>query len=486
VNRQVRRVALLILILYGAVYLRLNWIQLVQAEKLANDPNNVRLLFKEYSIERGAILSAEGQTLAQSTATPEGSLKYLRQYPTGPLFAHSVGYYSVVFGRDRLERSYNKALTGEGGVLTVQDVGDRFLGKGNPGDTVELTMDSQVQQAATTALGNRKGAVVAIDPLTGEVLALVSFPSFDPNPISGHRSAEIRKAWEALQADENRPLLNRATSESYAPGSTFKLLTAAAALEHGKDTSTSYPSESEFLPPQTNKPIGNFGGRSCGGSMADAMRISCNTYFAHLGADLSAAEFLETARNFGFGERPPIDIQSARSRMPSEEALKSPAFRAQSAIGQFDVSATPLQMALLAAGIANNGKVPKPRLVKLVRDYRGIKVEETASDTWKNAVTQQTADTLTQLMVDVVENGTGKGAAIPGVQVAGKTGTAQTGEGQAPHAWFVCFAPADQPRIAVAVIVEHGGDVGNEATGGRLAAPIAKAVLEAHRKVGIW
>jgi peptidoglycan glycosyltransferase len=220
--------------------------------------------------------------------------------------------------------------------------------------------------------------------------------------------------------------------------------------------------------------------------MADAMRISCNTYFAHLGADLSAAEFLETARNFGFGERPPIDIQSARSRMPSEEALKSPAFRAQSAIGQFDVSATPLQMALLAAGIANNGKVPKPRLVKLVRDYRGIKVEETASDTWKNAVTQQTADTLTQLMVDVVENGTGKGAAIPGVQVAGKTGTAQTGEGQAPHAWFVCFAPADQPRIAVAVIVEHGGDVGNEATGGRLAAPIAKAVLEAHRKVGIW
>jgi penicillin-binding protein A len=486
VNRQVRRVALFVLILYGAVYLRLNWIQLVQAEKLANDPNNVRLLLKEYSTERGAVLSADKKTLAQSTPTPDRSLKYLRQYPLGPLFAHSVGYYSVVFGRDRLERTYNKALTGEGGVLTVQDVGDRFLGKGNPGDTVEVTIDSTVQQAATTALGSRKGAVVALDPLTGDVLALATFPSFDPNAISGHSTADIRKAWDALQGDQNRPLLNRATSESYAPGSTFKILTAAAALEHGLGVGTSYPSQSEYLPPQTNRAIGNFGGRTCGGSMADAMRISCNTYFARLGAELSASDFQETARNFGFGERPPLDIQSARSRMPSEAAFRSPAFRAQSAIGQFDVSATPLQMALMTAGIANGGKISKPRLVRRIRDYRGIKVEETPSETWKEAVSRETADTLTGLMVDVVENGTGKAAAIPGVKVAGKTGTAQTGEGNAPHAWFICFAPADQPRIAVAVIVEHGGDVGNEATGGRLAAPIAKAVLEAHRKVGLW
>jgi peptidoglycan glycosyltransferase len=479
-------VALVMLLLYGAVYLRLNWVQLVQAETLANDTRNVRLLLKEYSIERGAILSADGKTLAQSNPTPDESLKYLRQYPTGPLFAHSVGYYSVVYGRDRLERTYNKALTGEGGVLTVQDVGDRFLGKGNPGDTVELSIDSEVQQAATAALGNRKGAVVALDPVTGSVLALVASPSFDPNPISGHDTPTIRETWDALQADPSKPLLNRATSEAYPPGSTFKVVTAAAALEHGKPVSTSYPSQSSFVPPQTNRPIGNFGGRACGGTMADALRVSCNTYFAHLGADLTAAEFEDTARSFGFGEVPPLDIAAARSRFPSAEVLRSGAFRAQSAIGQYDVSATPLQMALVAAGIANDGKVQKPTLVKRVRDFRGTKVEQMPSEVWKEAISEETAETLTQLMVDVVDNGTGRAAAIPGVKVAGKTGTAQTSEGQAPHAWFIAFAPAEQPRIAVAVVVENGGDVGNEATGGRLAAPIAKAVMEAHRKVGLW
>jgi peptidoglycan glycosyltransferase len=486
VNRQVRRIALIVLVLYGIVYVNLNRIQLVQAEKLANDPRNVRLLYKEYSTERGAVVSADGKTLAQSKPTPEESLKYLREYPTGPLFAHAVGYYSVVFGRDRIERAYNKALTGEGGVTTMQDIGDRFLGKGHPGDTVELSIDSAVQQAATNALGKRKGAVVAIDPVTGEILAMASYPSFDPNPISGHNSGDINKAWDALQNDPTKPLLNRATNESYPPGSTFKVVTAAAALEHGKTTATSYPSQAQYTPPQTNKAIANFGNRPCGGDLADALRVSCNTYFAHLGADLAPGDFEETATKFGFGEVPPLDIQAAKSRLPSLETLRSPAFRAQSAIGQFDVSATPLQMALVAAGIANGGKVPKPRLVKRVRDFRGVKVETYQPEVWKDAISKETAATLTTLMVDVVDKGTGTAAAIPGVKIAGKTGTAQTREGEAPHAWFICFAPADEPRIAVAVVVENGGDVGNEATGGKLAAPIAKAVLEAHRKVGLW
>lgn len=485
-NRQVRRIALIVLVLYGIVYVNLNRIQLVQAERLANDPRNVRLLYKEYSTERGAIVSADGKTLAQSKATPEESLKYLREYPLGPLFAHGVGYYSVVFGRDRIERTYNKALTGEGGVTTMQDIGDRFLGKGHPGDTVELSIDSAVQQAATNALGKRKGSVVAVDPVTGEILAMVSYPSFDPNPISGHDSKVINKAWDALQSDAAKPLLNRATNESYPPGSTFKVVTAAAALEHGKPVATSYPAQAEYVPPQTNKGIGNFGNRPCGGDMAQALQVSCNTYFAHLGADLAPADLEETARDFGFGEVPPLDVQAARSRIPSTEALRSPAFRAQSAIGQFDVSATPLQMALVAAGIANGGKVPKPRLVKRVRDFRGVKVETYQPEVWKDAVSRETADTLTGLMVNVVDKGTGSAAQIPGVKVAGKTGTAQTREGEAPHAWFICFAPADKPRIAVAVVVENGGDLGSEATGGRLAAPIAKAVLEAHRKVGLW
>ena len=465
-NRQVRRIALIVLVLYGVVYLNLNRIQLVQAEKLANDPRNVRLLYKEYSTERGAIVSADGKTLAQSKPTPEETLKYLREYPTGPLFAHTVGYYSVVFGRDRIERSYNKALTGEGGVLTMQDIGDRFLGKGHPGDTVELSIDSTVQQAATNALGKRKGGVVAIDPATGEILAMVSYPSFDPNPVSGHNSGDINNAWDALQNDPAKPLLNRATNESYPPGSTFKVVTAAAALEHGRTTATSYPVQAEYTPPQTNKSIANFGNRPCGGDLAAALRVSCNTYFAHLGADLAAVIEYAVA-----SLRVSDIVICGHTRCGGIAAIDS-------GIEDHYIADWLL--------IANGAKVPKPKLVKRVRDFRGVKVETFQPEVWKEAISKETADTLTGLMVDVVDKGTGAAAAIPGVKVAGKTGTAQTREGEAPHAWFICFAPADHPRIAVAVVVENGGDVGNEATGGKLAAPIAKAVLEAHRKVGLW
>lgn len=219
-NSQIRRVGLVVMIMFVAVFANLNWIQLVRADKLANHQSNVRLLLKEYSIERGAMLSADGKTLAQSKRTPDQALKFLREYPTGPLFAHVTGYYSIVFGRDRLERTFNKALTGEGGVLTMQDLGDRFLGRGKEGDTLVLSIDSRVQQAATEALGDRKGAIAAIDPVNGEVIALVSYPSFDPNPLSGHDAGPIRQAWDSLQADRAKPLLHRATSESYPPGST--------------------------------------------------------------------------------------------------------------------------------------------------------------------------------------------------------------------------------------------------------------------------
>lgn len=220
--------------------------------------------------------------------------------------------------------------------------------------------------------------------------------------------------------------------------------------------------------------------------MADAMRISCNVYFARLGAELPRGALGDTARAFGFDEVPPIDIRAAASRMPSDDRLRFPAFAAQSAIGQFDVSATPLQMAMVAAGIAHDGKVMAPRIVKEVLDARGALVRQTEPEVWREAVSPETAAAVKELMLSVVESGTGTAARISGVRVAGKTGTAQTQEGQAPHAWFISFAPADSPRIAVAVVVEGGGDLGNEATGGRVAAPIARQVLEAHRGVGGW
>ncbi|MGH2705760.1 MAG: peptidoglycan D,D-transpeptidase FtsI family protein [Actinomycetota bacterium] len=487
-NRQIRAVGYVALALFGLVFLNLNWIQLVRANRLANDPGNVRLLLKEYAIERGPILAADvTTTLAQSQPTPSESLKFVRTYPTGPLFAHVAGYYSIVFGRDRLERSYNKALTGSGGVLTMQDLGDRLLGRGEKGDSVVITIDSRVQKATTDAIGSNAGAVVALDPLSGDVLALVSTPSFDPNPLSGHDTTAMRNIWKQLHADAAKPLLNRATAESYPPGSTFKVVTAAAAIENGKGIDTSFPPVAEYLAPQTSRPIANFGGRSCGGDMAAALKVSCNAYFARLGAELPRGALAETAKKFGFGEIPPLDLRSAASRVPSEEELRSPAFAAQASIGQFNVSATPLQMALVAAGIANDGKVPVPRLLKEIRDARGAIVEQAKSKIWKEAVSATTAATVRDLMVQVVDAGTARAAAIPGVRVAGKTGTAQVGrEGAPPHAWFIAFAPADAPRIAVAVVVENGGNLGDEATGGRVAAPIARKVIEAHRELARW
>jgi peptidoglycan glycosyltransferase len=315
---------------------------------------------------------------------------------------------------------------------------------------------------------------------------MVSSPSYDPTAISSHDTTQITKAWNALQADPGKPMLNRAASQAYPPGSTFKVVTAAAALENGFGVSTSYPPTGQFLPPQTTLPIKNFGGEVCGGDMTAAFSESCNAYFARLATQLPQGALARTAEAFGFGSAPPLDIPAAPSRLPSETDLRSPAFVAQSAIGQYNVAATPLEMALVAAAIANQGKVPVPRLVKEVRDPHGNLVDQTQPAVWKQAVSPQTAATMTTLMEAVVDSGTGTAAQIPGVKVAGKTGTAQTVAGQAPHAWFIAFAPADAPKIAVAVLVENGGDLGSEATGGKVSAPIAQKVLIADRAVRGW
>lgn len=485
-NKQIRAIGFTMLILFGVVFVNLSWIQLVRAENLANHQRNTRLLLKEYALERGAIRSLDGQTLAISEPTPDSELKSIRRYPEGNLYAHATGYYSIRFGRDSLERLYNSELTGKGGVLTMQDLGDRLLGKGQKGDTLVLSIDSAVQQAALNALGNRKGAIVALDPVSGQILAMVSTPTFDPNPLSQHSAQGQQDAWQQLNDDPDRPLLNRAARQTYPPGSTFKVVTAAAALEHGIGADTSFPATNEYHPQQTNRVIGNFGGSTCGGDMAAAMTVSCNTYFARLAAEMPAGELEETAKAFGFTETPPLDISAVASRLPEADDLRSPAFRALSAIGQHNVAATPLQMALVAAGIANGGNVPAPKLVKQIEDARGAVVQQTSPETWKRAVSAQTAGILKDMMVNVAARGTATAAAIPGVQVAAKTGTAQTGEsGDDTLAWTIGFAPADAPRIAIAVVVEGTGPGGNE-TGGRLAAPMVREVIQAHRTAAGW
>jgi penicillin-binding protein A len=486
VNRQIRAVAYAILIMFGAVFMNLAWLQLVRAEGLANDPANTRLLLKEYALERGAIRSADGQTLAISVPTPNETLKSLRTYPMGPLFAHVVGYYSVRFGRSGLERAYNKQLTGSGGVITMQDLGDRLLGRGQKGDTLVLSIDSRVQKAAFDALAGRKGAVVALDPVSGQVLAMVSRASFDPNQLSQHSAEGQQKVWEQLGGDPDHPLINRAINATYPPGSTFKLVTASAALGNGIGPDTSFPPAKDFQPPQTDRTISNFGDSTCGGNMAEALKVSCNVYFARLGAEMAGNQLEGTAKSFGFSEVPPLDIKASASRLPTSDQLSSPAFRALSAIGQFDVAATPLQMALVAAGIANEGNVMAPKLVKQIEDARGGVVQTTGSDVWKKAISPETAATLKEMMVGVVDGGTARAAALPGIRVAAKTGTAQTGPaGDNTLAWTVGFAPADAPRIAVAVMVEGTGPGGNE-TGGKVAAPIVKTVMQAYRAVSGW
>lgn len=486
-NKQIRGVAFTMLVLFGIAFANLSWLQLVRAEELANHPSNTRLLLKEYALERGAIRSVDGETLAISEPTPDAELKSIRRYPTGELFAHLTGYYSIRYGRERLERSYNEELTGEGGVVTMQDLGDRLLGKGQKGDTLVLSIDTSVQRAADDALGGRKGAIVALDPVSGQILAMVSKPSFDPNQLSQHSAAAQEEVWVRLNNDkENRPLVHRAARQVYPPGSTFKVITAAAALENGIGIDTSFPASREYQPAQTDRVIRNFGGGTCGGDMRDALRVSCNTYFARLAAEMPAGILEETAAAFGFTETPPLDISAVASRLPGSEDLESPAFRALSSIGQYSVASTPLQMALVAAGIANDGRVPVPKLVKQIEDARGAVVEQSSPEVWKEAVSAQTAETIKEMMVDVAANGTARAAALPGVEVAAKTGTAQTGEtGDDSIAWTIAFAPADSPRIAIAVMVEGSGP-GSDETGGRVASPMVRQVLQAHRSVAGW
>jgi peptidoglycan glycosyltransferase len=324
--------------------------------------------------------------------------------------------------------------------------------------------------------------VVAIEPKTGKILAMATTPSYDPNRLASHDSAKVDAAWKSLTEDKDRPLSNRAAQELYPPGSTFKLITAAAALSSGKYTpETKVNSPAELPLPQTTVPLVNEDGKNCGGSnnatLTIALRYSCNTAYGSVGLALGPDALRDQAAKFGFGARPLAELPSvATSQFPGDPNEPQ---TAQSAIGQFDVRATPLQMAMVAAGIANKGEVMKPYLVQNVKTPDLKTVSETKPESLHQAVTPQVASELTAMMVDVVNNGTGKPGQISGVQVAGKTGTAQTAKDRPPFAWFTAFAPADDPKIAVAVLIEKADIARDDIAGGRLAAPIAKSVMEA-------
>jgi len=478
-NKPLRKVAIALALLFAILIVNANVVQVVNAKSLTGNSHNRRVLIDDYRRQRGDII-AGGQAVALSVPTKD-KLKYLRTYPGGSLFAPITGYYSLTLGASAIESSENSVLNGNDSRLSISfdRLSQLLTGRTLRGGTVTLTIDRAAQTVAANALGNRKGAVVALDPRTGAILAMVTSPSYDPSQLTGHDPSVIDKNYKALLANPGNPLLNRATQESYPPGSTFKVIVTAAALASGKyqpDSQVSSPNS--YTAPGTTTPISNFAGESCGGStisLTQALEISCNTAYAGIGVDLGADALRAQARAFGFGSTPDgIGVPTAASVFPND--LNQPQ-TAQSAIGQFDVRATPLQMAQVAAAIANGGAMMKPYLVSQITGP-DLKVLSRATTTvLANPLNPTIASEITTMMEGVVNSGTGTKAKIPGVRVAGKTGTAETGvPGAAPDSWFIGFAPADAPKVAVAVLVENGGGEVNT-TGGAVAAPIAQQVM---------
>lgn len=483
-NVALRRAAYVLFAAFIVLVGSSTWIQAINGPEYRDDPRNPRVVAWRTGRERGPIVTADQQVIAFSSPAEDDAKLFQREYPFGDLYAHAVGYTSVLFGSRGIERTHAEELTSDRDS-TISGVLNGLLGGDTRPRGLRLTLDHTLQTVATEALGEQKGAVVALDPETGAVLALVSYPAFDPNSLIG---ADAGQTGIDLENDPDEPLRNRATDETYSPGSVFKILTATSGLDNGLvSPSSTFPDPVELELPGSESTISNFDGEVCNDGVAvtleQAFIRSCNTTFAQLGMDVGGNRLVETAEDFGFNEIIPFDLPVLASAIPSgsELELNLPA-TAQTAIGQRDVQSTPLQMALAGAAVANRGVIMKPYLVYDVFTSDGVVESSTAPEEWRRAMSPASASVLAELMEQVVVSGTGRRAAVPGIRIAGKTGTAQV-TGQAPHAWFVGFGPVapspGEPSIVVAVVVESGGDFGESATGGSVAAPIAQQVLAA-------
>jgi len=474
VNAPLRRVAISVLVLFTLLIVNVNVIQVVRSEELRSDGRNTRVLAEEYDRERGSMV-VSGTEIAFSVPTDD-RLNYLRQYSLGPVYAPVTGYYSLVYGNAQMERAANEVLSGTDDRLFVRRLADMFTGRDPAGGDVVLTMDPAVQESAMAGLEDVTGAVVALDPSTGAVLGMASTPTYDPNLLSSHQPAEIRTYSDQLDALEIDPRLNRAIDARYSPGSIFKVVVSAAALASGEYTpDTVVPAPRELVLPGTSTPLENFGGSACDPSgqqsLLDALTVSCNTAFAQLGIDLGEQQVRDMAEAFGItGEGFDIPLTVEPSTLGE---IENDAQLGVSSIGQQDVQLTPLQAAMIASAVANDGTLMSPYLVDQVRAPDLSVIDQTDPDELSEPVSAEVADQLTEMMVSVVEDGSGRRAQVPGVTVAGKTGTAENAGPD--HNWFIGFAPADDPQIAVAVFVANGGG-----TGGDVSAPIAREVMQAY------
>ncbi|MFJ9620520.1 peptidoglycan D,D-transpeptidase FtsI family protein [Streptomyces sp. NPDC101181] len=479
--RYIRRAAAFCLVLLVALLANAARVQLFEADELDANPANRRLSIARYEQPRGDIL-VDGRSVTGDRRTGE-QLDYERTYRHGPLYAPVTGYASQTYGTTLLENAEDSVLSGTDALLAPLPLWNEFTRGRQPGGDVVTTVKASMQRAAYDGLRGRRGAVAALEPSTGKILALVSTPSYDPERLSGTGSA-VTGAWARLNASKSLPMLNRAIRQTYPPGSTFKIVTAAAALDARvvTDPGAATDTPSPYVLPNTRTTLPDES-RGCEkASLADAVRVSCNTVMAHLGTRVGLDGMVDTARRFGFndsGLRIPSGV--ARSNFDtdmSEDQL------ALSSIGQFNTTATPLQMAMVASAVANGGDLRRPYLVDRVTTHDGDTVRQGGSGPYERPMNPATAVQLQQMMVDVVESGTGGNAAIDGVRVGGKTGTAQHGVDNSgiPYAWFISWAEdpdSGRPAVAVAVVVEDATAERADISGGGSAAPIARAVMEA-------
>jgi peptidoglycan glycosyltransferase len=453
------------------------WVQVVAADTYRLDPRNARFNLTQTGKERGLIVSADGVVLARSDPDPATTGSFIRSYPEGAAFANVVGYSSLLFGEQGIERAYSSDLRSRRD-FTISDLLSVILGRDLRPQNLQLNIDASLQRLAYQALAGQAGAVVALDPLTGAVRALVTSPSYDPSLLLGTDAAN---QYQVLLEDPARPLSDRATRELYPPGSTFKTVVAAAAIDSGTATQeTTFADPAEFPLPGSTAVIQNAGGGPCNNgtstTLLQAFVRSCNTTFARIAIEVGAEPIGEIAQQIGFNREIPFPWPVAESAFATSVLANDDAALGQSGIGERDVRTTPLQMAMVAAAVANQGTVMVPNLVARIFDSDGNEVETVEPTVLDTAFTPDTAFVMSQMMERVVTEGTGRQAAVPGVRVAGKTGTSTGVEGR-PHAWFIGFAPVDAPTIAVAVFVEAGGNIGENASGGSVAAPIASQLI---------
>jgi len=490
VNRQIRLVGVGIIVLFIGLFAQLNYLQVFHAAALDAKPQNSRRIIKEYDTPRGNIVSSDGTLLAYSQPV-KSNFKYQRVYPQGSLFGQITGFFSFTYGSEGAEKTYDSLLTGAKAQFQLPSslkALENELVNSDKAENITLTLSARLQAVAAKALGSHVGSVIALDPQTGAVLAMYSNPTFDPNLLSTSNQAQVERNYQMLVKAPGNPLSAGAYRNRFPPGSTFKMVTAAAVYDHDPALATkAYPVTSGLVLPDTNgQRLNNFAGESCGGALLMDFTVSCNSAFGAIGLDLGGPALAAEAQSFGFDKTPPLDLPGvAPSAFPTAASFaKDRPGLAKSAIGQENVAATPLEMAVVAAAMADHGRIMVPHILKNVTNSQNQAVETYQPKTWLQATSPATAGQMSTLMQSVVYSADGTGAAgqVPGIKVAGKTGTAQTGLGTI-DAWFASYAPVTKPQIAVAVLVENQPS-GDQYQGGTIAAPIARAIMEADLGAG--